>query len=265
MEPIRGSAQKLILQSTLEVATHQHQHPPADVWGSLLSARLDRRQARKSRIAVASRYDDAHVSFDVLRTKLLRVLRQNRWTSMAITAPTSGCGTSVLALNLVFSLANLADCRTVLVDLNFRRPRIGKLLGLQVTHSTDEFVGEQSSIEETFVRYGATLAVGVAGKAMDYSAEFSAELLQNASTHRAIRTLKESLRPDVMLCVLPPLLHADDVVAFLPNVDCTMLVAGAGLSTLAEVEACERELAHSSNVLGVVLNKCRHLSQTGVH
>lgn len=38
-------------------------------------------------------------SFDVMRTNLLRTLRTNGWTRVAITSPTPGCGKSTVALS----------------------------------------------------------------------------------------------------------------------------------------------------------------------
>ena len=66
--------------------------------------------------------------------------------------------------------------------------------------------------------------------------------------------------PDVILVDMPPMLATDDVVAFLPNVDAVLLVAAAGASQIAEVDDCERELSERTNVMGVILNKCRYIS-----
>jgi len=54
------------------------------------------------------------------------------------------------------------------------------------------------------------------------------------------------------------MLVTDDMMAFAGEVDCVLLVAAAEASTIKEVDTCERELAAQTNVLGVVLNKCRY-------
>jgi Mrp family chromosome partitioning ATPase len=67
-----------------------------------------------------------------------------------------------------------------------------------------------------------------------------------------------------MIFDLPPMLVSDDTTAFLKNVDCVLLIAGAEISTISQVDACEREIAEHTNVLGVVLNKCRfHEEESG--
>jgi Mrp family chromosome partitioning ATPase len=60
-----------------------------------------------------------------------------------------------------------------------------------------------------------------------------------------------------MLFDMPPLLVNDDTIGFLRHVDCAMVVAAAEHTSVKEIDECERELASHTNVLGVVLNKCR--------
>lgn len=70
--------------------------------------------------------------------------------------------------------------------------------------------------------------------------------------------LKVAFQPDLILYDLPPMLQSDDVMAFLPHLDCVLLVAAAEKSRLDEVDKCERDLSEQTQVLGVVLNKCRY-------
>jgi Mrp family chromosome partitioning ATPase len=57
---------------------------------------------------------------------------------------------------------------------------------------------------------------------------------------------------------MPPMLGSDDMQAFAGKVDCVLLVAAAESTTIDEIDRCERDLASQTNVLGVVLNKCRY-------
>jgi Mrp family chromosome partitioning ATPase len=250
--------QKLKLQPAsvpvLDTVAQPPHDPTAATWAALGRIELKLRRAGWSRIVSVTRSHPAHASFDVLRTKILKLLRQNDWTTLAITSPEAGCGKSVVALNLAFSLANMPDCRTVLLDLDFRRPRIGALLGQKVGSSTAAFLGGSCSIEETFLRYGENLAVGMCRAPVS----FPAELLQSQTARAAMTQIKERLQPNVVLLDLPPILGSDDVLSVLPNVDCTLLVVGAGSTTIPQVHSCERELASETNLLGVVLNKCRY-------
>jgi protein-tyrosine kinase len=230
------------------------------LWAQLPVARLNKltseRRSRK-RLVTLGREDQSHFTFDVLRTKVLRILRQNDWSSVAITSPTAGCGKTTLSLNLAFSFASLKELRTLLVDFDLRNPQVGKVLELENVNPIERFLRGDLRIEDTFVRYGDNLAIAANSRAVPYAAE----LLQSAATTEKLSYLKDRLKPDVVLFDLPPMLVNDDVLAFLPNVDGVILVAAADASTLREIDVCERQLSEASNVLGVVLNKCRYKPQ----
>ena len=55
------------------------------------------------------------------------------------------------------------------------------------------------------------------------------------------------------------LLGVDDAMAVMGQMDCVLLIAAAEKTTAKELDICEREAASQSNILGVVLNKCRYM------
>lgn len=230
---------------------------PEDVsemaWNELPRLKLDPIAIARNRIVTATRSHTAHVAFDMMRTRLLQSLRQNNWTSVAITSPTPGCGKTFTALNLAFSLANQQDCRTLLLDLDMKRPQVGKTLGVKNAGSMESFLRGEAEVRNLFMRHGDNLAIA----ANSTPAQFSAELLQSATSASALEDMRHKMNPDIILYDLPPMLSTDDALAFLPNVDCVILVAAAEHTTLSEVDVCEQSLAEKSNVLGVVLNKCQ--------
>lgn len=224
------------------------------VWESLPVFAMNPQLAERNRIVTFHRSDPSHSAFDILRTRLLQTLRQHGWTSVAITSPTRGCGKSLVALNLAFSLANQKDCSTVLVDLDLKRPGLGQLLGARNNASMEDFLSGNCELRDVMHRCGDNLAFAINNRPVKYSAE----LLQSMDAAKALRDMRKRMNPDVMLFDMPAMLPGDDVTAFLPNVDCAILVVGAEKSTLDEVDACERELSERSNVAGVVLNRCRY-------
>ncbi|MBS3649428.1 CpsD/CapB family tyrosine-protein kinase [Pseudaminobacter sp. 19-2017] len=223
-----------------------------ELWTRLRTRQPDHQLLARNRIVTSHRSDPAHATFDVMRTRILQVLRQNKWTSLAITSPSPGCGKTVTALNLAFSLAHQKDCRTVMLDLDLRRPQTSKLLGVQDAPCMENFLNGRSNVEDVFLRFSENLAIG----ANRFPVGFAAELLQSAGTAKVLEDMKQKLEPDVVLFDLPPLLCGDDVLAFLPSVDCAILVVAAGSSKLSEIDACEEDISSKTNMLGVVLNKC---------
>jgi len=256
------------IQTALQKAKRQHgpmwlaeqtaTTPPngttSEMWARLPFGKITAQAIEENRLVTLSDSDQAHTAFDMMRTRVLQALRQNHWSSVAITSPTAGCGKTAVGLNLAFSMANQKDCRTVLVDLDLRRPRVGAALGVRNPPPIADFLKGHQGIEDTFLRYGENVAIA----SNSQPERLAAELLQSPETARALQSLKQKLAPDVILFDLPPMLSNDDVTAFLPNVDCAILVVEAEASTLAEIDLCERELSQKSNVLGVVLNKCRY-------
>ncbi|RJG43351.1 CpsD/CapB family tyrosine-protein kinase [Mesorhizobium sp. DCY119] len=259
MEHIHAALQKAKQQRGSDPANDQTTTTVARMgsdmlWASLPSLKPDPKHLAKTRLVTINRSDLAHTQFDMLRTKVLQYLRQNNWTSVAITSPTPACGKTVVGLNLAFSMAHHKECRTVLIDLDLRRPQVSKVLGIKEPPSIESFLRGRSEVEDVFIRYGDNIAIGANGRPV----RFAAELLQSPEAAQALKSLKQKLKPDVLIFDLPPMLANDDVMAFLPNVDCVILVAAAEASTFSEVDICERDLSEKSKVLGVVLNKCRY-------
>ena len=223
-------------------------------WAELSAFEPDPQLMARNRIVTFLDEDPAHSSFDMMRTKILHAMRQNGWTTLGLTSPTSGCGKTTTALNLAFSIAHQPDVRTVLVDLDLRRPAIAKSIGLTTPQSVASVLHGTRTVAENFVRYRDNLVIGT--NAMPI--KNSAEVLLAAATAQGVAGLKAAFLPDVMIFDLPPMLQSDDVMAFLPHLDCVLLVAGAERTRLDEVDKCEQELAERTNVLGVVLSMCRY-------
>ena len=224
------------------------------VWNSLPTATIAPGHIELNRIVTPNRSDPAHGAFDLMRTRVLHEMRQHGWTSVAVTSATPGAGKSVVAMNLAFSLANCDDCRTALLDLDLRCPRIADNLGIGSAPPIESFLTGDIETEEAFRRFRPNLAIAPNGRPVP----FAAELLQSSTTGKTFREMKRKLMPDVIICDLPPMLANDDLIAFLPNVDCAILIVEAGQNTPDQVDMCERELSLQTNVLGVVLNKCRY-------
>lgn len=224
------------------------------VWGAMPSVSLDLPRLERNRIVALNHSDPATLAYDMLRTKLMRSMQQEKWRALGITSPTTGCGKTTMALNLALSLARQREMRVALVDLDLRRPRVAAVLGQKRDVGTEEFLMGRCEIEKFMVRVTDNLAVGASPK----STPNSAELLQHSKTRETLARLLTVLKVDVVIYDLPPMLVSDDCLAFLPSVDRMMLVVGAEQSTVAEIDVCERELSEQEKLLGVVLNKCRH-------
>lgn len=253
LEKARES-RKAALQGSEVAPTAREARPPeaAEIWHRLKQFKISNLGARKHRL-VALNQGPASGNYDLLRSRTVHQMEENNWHSLAVTSPNSSCGKTTICLNLAFSLARQSDIRTLVMDLDFRRPAMHKLLGQRPSTSLHEILQGRERAEEHFLRFGENLAFALNSRA----APNSSELLQAKATHDRIRRITETFEPDFVIFDMPPMLATDDHVGFLPHVDCAMLVGGAESTTMAQLDNCEKELAGLTNVLGIVLNKCR--------
>ncbi|MEO6301304.1 MAG: CpsD/CapB family tyrosine-protein kinase [Paracoccaceae bacterium] len=226
----------------------------AAAWEALPSFAADAARLRASRIVAFAGGVEA-VTFDVMRTKVIQQMRANGWRRLAITSPTPSCGKSTIALNLAFSLARQKELRTILAELDLRRPALAKMLGLRGRTGFSQVLEGQADFADCAQRYGGGLALAL----NDGPVRNPAELLQASPVAGALATIEAHYNPDILLFDMPPMLVSDDTMAFIGQVDAVLLVAAAETTTIKEVDACERELASQTNVMGVVLNKCRYM------
>ncbi|WP_052254161.1 CpsD/CapB family tyrosine-protein kinase [Leisingera sp. ANG-S5] len=195
----------------------------------------------------------ASKSFDLLRTRLLHTLKARGWKRVAVTAPAGGCGTTFSAVNLALSLARVPGSRTVLLDMNFRRPGVAQAMGIPVQAEMNAFLSGAAPMEEHLLRPLPSLAVGL-NSAADQNA---AEILHSRSCSAALDELMLRSGADTALFDLPPVLEHDDTAAVLPQVDGVLLVSDGTSTTAAQLAACEKVLAGHTQLLGVVLNRAR--------
>ncbi|WP_146592059.1 CpsD/CapB family tyrosine-protein kinase [Puniceibacterium confluentis] len=223
-------------------------------WQELPELTLNARQMERNRI-VAFQGGGPATGVDMLRTRVLQQMRANNWRRLAITSPTAACGKSTVALNLALSFARQPDLRTLLLELDLRRPSLGRILGVSRDISFAAVLEGTGTFAENALRYGTNLAISTnPGPSRN-----PAELLNGPGVTRALAEIEARYDPALTIFDMSPMLVTDDTMAFAGQVDCVLIVAGAESSTIKEIDLCERELASQTNVMGVILNKCRYM------
>ncbi len=201
----------------------------------------------------ANRETSSVRAFDLLRTRLRQTTQEHGWTNIAITAPTSGCGTTFTAVNLALSLSRIQGSRTVLMDFNLRQPGIATALDVSTGSTMSDFLGGHIPAGDHMVRVSDTLALGL-NAAPDANA---AETLQAAATAHTLERMRAALQPELVIYDMPAMLAHDDVSAFLPHLDGVLLVSDGTQTMGRELMECERMLDGQVPLLGVVLNRAR--------
>ena len=257
--PPAGPAMTAQVETTQVVATPDGRDREAEVeaaWEKLEQIRLSSSHLEQHRLIAHARNDPTHAAFDVLRTKLLGVFAKKGWTRLGICSPGKGCGKTFTSANLALSLSRQADCRTLLVDMDLRSPGLANTLGVTEAVPIAWLLNGEVDPQDFLMRQGRNLALALnSEKVRD-----AAETVLATSTARALSDTQELLKPDVVIYDLPPMLVCDDVMGFLPHLDCVLLIIGGGKTRAADVTECERMLADQTPILGVVLNNAEGVS-----
>ncbi|MEM8958102.1 MAG: CpsD/CapB family tyrosine-protein kinase [Pseudomonadota bacterium] len=220
-------------------------------WSALEPIELNSRTLERNRVITAARTDPAQATFDVLRTRILRAFAKRGWTRLGITSPGKGCGKTFISTNLAFSFSRHPDNRTILMDMDLRLPSVAKILGVSDPEPISWFLKGDASHTAHLRRHGDNLALGLNSERVGDAAE----LIQSASTVEALNGMRGALDPTMVIYDLPPMLSCDDVIGFLPQLDCVLLIVGGGTTKGSEVTECEQLLADQTHLLGVLLNK----------
>lgn len=220
-------------------------------WTALEEVTFDPDHLERNRVIAHAKNEPAHMAFDVLRTRILRVFKKHGWTRLGITSATKSCGKTFASVNLALSFSRQPNCRTILMDMDLRLPNVARVLGVERTDPARWFLTGEIEAANYLRRAGSNLALGLNSERVTDSAE----LILDPCVPRALQGMYDALAPDVVLYDLPPMLACDDVMGLLPQLDCVLLVVGGGSTRAEEVAECERLLTDQTELLGVLLNK----------
>ncbi|MBA4190140.1 MAG: hypothetical protein C0467_19320 [Planctomycetaceae bacterium] len=185
-----------------------------------------------------------------LRTQLLFSLANRNHQVIQVTSPMGGDGKSTTTANLAISLAR-AGKRVVLVDCDFRKPRVHKLFALKnVDVGLASVVADQADLGDAIqpceIENLSLLPCGP-------RPAHPAELLTSPRFQEVLVDLRASY--DFVLLDTPPVLAVSDPAAVAPRADGVIIVFRMTPAAGPNTERAKEELvAVSAHILGVVVN-----------
>jgi len=218
---------------------------------------VDHAILRENRIIVGYGKEPLADAYKLLRTRVLRRMRQNGWTSLGITSASMGDGKTLTAINLALAIAMEPNQSVLLVDTDLRRPSVHKRFGIELEMGLEAHLGSGVKIEELLVNPGferftlLPCAQPLAG---------SSEVLASKRMGRLVDELKGRYPSRMVIFDLPPVLVSDDVAAFSTHLDSVLLVVGDGKTQSREL-ARAVELLEGVELLGTVLNRTEEHSK----
>ncbi|MEO1420403.1 MAG: CpsD/CapB family tyrosine-protein kinase [Pseudomonadota bacterium] len=211
---------------------------------------VDGKTLERNRIRPPGADDEVARAYDLLASRVVDRASANGWNSIAVVSPVGGDGKSVTALNLAIRLVASPARTCLLVDLDFRRPKIAEYLGVSPQYGIEDVLRAKASVSETLFSPGiprlsvlpVRQPVDTPGGLIDSMA--ASELAQEAKQRYANR---------IVLFDMPPVLGSGDTVHFLRNVDAVLVIAASGRTSESAIQETLSTLA-GHNVVGCVLN-----------
>lgn len=224
-------------------------------WETVPEIILRRGLMRRNRVVTFQSSPEA-APHDILRTRLIQQAHANNWRRIAIVSPHSACGKSTTVANLAFGLGRQSGIRSIAFDFDLRRCGLTRLLGQKGRIPMSDVLEGRVPFTEVARRYGQNLIFGLGFG----TSNRSAEILQNEGTRDFLEEIETTYAPDLMIFDLPPMSSSDDNFGFLIHVDAALIVIEAEITSMTQVDVAERQVADLTNVMGMVLNKCRYVS-----
>ncbi len=208
-------------------------------------------RGQKIRISPESREAEA---YRTVRTALFFGAPKDEAKTILITSPAPGEGKSTTASNLAIAMAQ-AGQRTIIVDVDFRRPTLHKIFALnRQMKGLSLVLAGQMSLEEGIEHLGMeNLDVLTCGPDVPNPAE----LLNSNRFAEIVKTLADQY--DRVLIDSPPVIAVADAQILAALCDVTILVLQAQKSTRrVSVQACDSLVSVGGRILGVVVNNVPH-------
>lgn len=217
-----------------------------------VSARDLRREA-ESAAADAKHTKEIAKQFSLLRTRLLREMRNRGWRRLAVVPVTRGAGGTFTSVNLALALARQSHTEVILIDLDLGNPGVADQLGVPGRGLIGATLLRDQPLEQMVGRLSE--APNLALLAPGAPEPGAAELLQDHRFVTELQRLTESHPSELAIFDFAPLLGDDTALAALPLADAILLVADGRRTTAAQMQECERLLVGLPPVMGVILNK----------
>jgi protein-tyrosine kinase len=213
---------------------------------------VDWHELRERRIVP---WDDARSAvhaYRMLRTQVLQRARAHNLATIGVISPAHGEGKTLTAINLALSLAAEPNQAVLLIDLDLRRPSIGRTLGLPVDRGLEAWFAGTAKIEDVW--YGIEGVERFFVLPTLTAVPQSSEVLAQATTRRMLADLKARDPGRLLIVDLPPALLSDDALTVAPELDAVVLVVTEGRTRREDVSRV-LELLGKTRVIGTVLNR----------
>lgn len=193
-------------------------------------------------------------AFKMLRTQVLRRLDQLGANTLGILSGASGAGKTLTAINLAIAIAADPARTVLLVDFDLRNPGIHRRFGYEPQVGVEECLEQRRSIRDAMFKVAGYEGLTIV--AARQRSQHSAELLTSPRTAELVAELRARYANRILIFDVPPVLQADDALAFMRNLQAGLLVIGEGRTRRDDVSRT-LDLLRDLPFVGTVLNASR--------
>jgi protein-tyrosine kinase len=240
------------LDAELPAKVMASQAPAVIVYTETQMFQPDPGRLEANRIVNPSSHDAAAAAFRMLRTQVMQRMDEHGWRSVAILSPAAHDGKTTTAVNLAVSLAHDRHHTVLLVDCDLRQPSIAETFGITPQFGVDDVLRGDANVGQCLYHPEAfeRLVVLPARSALAHSSD----ALAGPRGRALVSELRGRYPERIIVFDLPPVLSADDALAFLPLVECGLVVVAERATRRDELLRC-MELLRKTPIVGTVLNK----------
>lgn len=223
----------------------------APIYGESERVSIDYALAEKNRCLINNQASMEMDCVKVLRTKLLAMTRANNWRTIMVTSVQSGEGKTITSINLAFAMAREHEQTVILVETDLRMPSICNYLGINARKGlSDYFINDIPLCNIILWPSVEKLSIIPAGRPLPESTE----VLGSPKMEQLVSEMKNRYGDRYIFFDFPPLLAAADPLAFMPYVDCVLMVVEANRTSARDIKNA-LALIPENKLLGLILNK----------
>jgi protein-tyrosine kinase len=212
---------------------------------------LQSKDLRSRNVVLAHETTPAAHAYRMLRTRVLQKARAEGARVFGIVSGAQGEGKTLTAVNLAISLAAEPNQSVTLVDLDLRRPRVSKVLGIKPSCGLETWLGGNAPAQEVCCHIDTLPRLRVVPTLAPLTG--SSETLAGSRPAELFETLQVWDRMGLIIVDLPPALLTDDVLTVAPIIHGFILVVTEGRTLRDDVQRVV-ELLGRERIVGTVLN-----------
>src|SRR5208282_3894761 len=213
--------------------------------------KLEETRRERERLLSPGCLGEGGPSYRLLRTQVLRRLHELGANTLAILSAAPGEGKTLTAINLAIAIAAHLGHTALLIDLDLRNPSVHRRLGFEPDTGIEDCLQHRRPIHEAMVKIAGYDRLTVMPACAHV--EQSSELLSAESMGGLVQELRTRYANRVLIFDLPPVLLADDALAFSRHVQAGLFVVAEGRTARDDLTR-SLTLLRSLPIVGTVLN-----------